>query len=76
MDAENILQEGFLKLFNNLHRFKGDMPIDGWMQKIFINTAMEHIRRKTLETTTETHQAKPFLVSRQPVWIDFMKKIF
>lgn len=51
MDAEDILQEGFVKLFNNLHRFRGEGSFDGWVRRIFVNTAIEHIRRKTLNTT-------------------------
>lgn len=50
MDAEDILQEGFVKLFNNLHRFRGDGSFDGWIRRIFVNTAIEHIRRKNLNT--------------------------
>jgi RNA polymerase sigma factor (sigma-70 family) len=51
MDAEDILQEGFVKLFNNLNRFRGDGSFDGWVRRIFVNTAIEHIRRKNLNTT-------------------------
>lgn len=51
MDAEDILQEGFVKLFNNLERFRGDGSFDGWVRRIFVNTAIEHIRRKSLNTT-------------------------
>jgi RNA polymerase sigma-70 factor (ECF subfamily) len=51
MDAEDILQEGFVKLYNNLHRFRGDGSFDGWVRRIFVNTAIEHIRRKNLNTT-------------------------
>ena len=52
MDAEDTLQEGFIKLFNNLHRFRGEGSFDGWVRRIFVNTAIEHIRRKNLNTTT------------------------
>jgi len=51
MDAEDILQEGFVKLYNNLHRFRGEGSFDGWVRRIFVNTAIEHIRRKNLTTT-------------------------
>lgn len=51
MDAEDILQDGFVKLFNNLHRFRGEGSFDGWVRRIFVNTAIEHIRRKNLSTT-------------------------
>jgi RNA polymerase sigma-70 factor (ECF subfamily) len=50
MDAEDILQEGFVKLYNNLHRFRGEGSFDGWVRRIFVNTAIEHIRKKNLNT--------------------------
>lgn len=48
MDAEDILQEGFVKLYNNLHRFRGEGSFDGWVRRIFVNTAIEHIRKRNL----------------------------
>jgi RNA polymerase sigma-70 factor (ECF subfamily) len=51
MDAEDILQEGFVKLFNNLCRFRNEGSFDGWVRRIFVNTAIEHIRRKHMVTT-------------------------
>ena len=51
MDAEDILQEGFVKFFNNLQRFRGEGSFDGWVRSIFVNTAIEHIRKKNLYTT-------------------------
>src|SRR3954468_12237324 len=50
MDAEDVLQDGFVKLFTNLHKFKGEGSFEGWMRRIFVNTAIEHLRRKKLET--------------------------
>jgi RNA polymerase sigma factor (sigma-70 family) len=51
MDAEDILQDGFVKLFNNLHRFRREGSFDGWVRRIFVNTAIEHIRRKNNNVT-------------------------
>lgn len=50
MDAEDILQDGFVKLFNNLHKFKGEGSFEGWMRRIFVNTAIQHLRSKKLAT--------------------------
>jgi RNA polymerase sigma factor (sigma-70 family) len=50
VDAEDVLQDAFVKLFNNLHRFRGEGSFDGWMRKIVVNTAIEHIRRKKANT--------------------------
>jgi RNA polymerase sigma-70 factor (ECF subfamily) len=51
MDAEDILQEGFVKLFNNLHKFRGEGSFEGWVRRIFVNTAIEQLRKKNLNTT-------------------------
>ena len=50
MDAEDILQEGFVKLFNNLHKFRGEGSFEGWVRRIFVNTAIEQLRKKNLNT--------------------------
>ncbi|MEL6864698.1 MAG: sigma-70 family RNA polymerase sigma factor [Bacteroidota bacterium] len=43
--AEDILQEGFIKVFNNLDRYRGDGSFEGWLKRIFINTAIEYYRK-------------------------------
>lgn len=43
--AEDILQEGFIKIFRNMDKFRGDGSFEGWIKKIFINTAIEHYRK-------------------------------
>src|SRR5580698_1852199 len=43
--AEDILQEGFIKVFNNISRFRGDGSFEGWIRRIMVNTAIEFIRK-------------------------------
>ena len=45
-EAEDILQEGFIKIFKKLESFRGDGSFEGWIRRIFVNTAIEHFRRK------------------------------
>ncbi len=51
MDAEDVLQESFVKLFNNLGKFRGEGSFEGWVRRIFVNTAIEQLRKKNLNTT-------------------------
>ena len=44
-DAEDILQEGFVKIFNNITAFKGEGSLMAWMRRIVINTAITHYHR-------------------------------
>ena len=45
-DAEDILQEGFIKIFKKMGSFRGEGSFEGWLRRIFVNTAIEHFRRK------------------------------
>lgn len=51
-EAEDILQEGFVKVFANIQNFKKDCPLEFWIRKIIVNTALKHLRQKTLLTVS------------------------
>ena len=44
--VQDVVQEGFLKVFNNIggYTFKGSF--EGWMRRIMVNTAIDAIRRR------------------------------
>ena len=44
--AEDILQEGFITLFSKLGSYKGDGSFEGWARRIFVTTALMHLRKK------------------------------
>lgn len=44
--AEDILQEGFIKAFRNLSKFRHEGSFEGWLRRIMVNTAIEIHRRK------------------------------
>jgi len=46
-EAEDILQEGFIKIFKKLASFRSEGSFEGWIRRIFVNTSIEHFRRKT-----------------------------
>ncbi len=39
-EAEDVLQEGFVKIFLNLSKFEGRSSLAGWMRRIMVNTAI------------------------------------
>ncbi|MFH0894947.1 MAG: sigma-70 family RNA polymerase sigma factor [Bacteroidota bacterium] len=40
MEAEDILQDGFVKVFNKLVDFRGDGSLEGWVRRIMVNSAI------------------------------------
>lgn len=43
--AEDILQEGFIKVFKYIGNFRREGSFEGWLRRIFVNTAIEHLRK-------------------------------
>ena len=46
VQAEDILQDGFITLFSKLKDFKGDGSFEGWARRIFVTTALMSLRKK------------------------------
>ena len=41
MDAEDIVQDAFIKVFDKIHQFKSEGSFEGWIRKIVVNTALK-----------------------------------
>ena len=65
-EAEDMLQEGFIKVFMKLGEFRGDGSFEGWIRRIMVNTAINYYLRlrkhfyqqdiKEIEEITEDSQ--------------------
>jgi RNA polymerase sigma-70 factor, ECF subfamily len=44
--AQDLVQEGFIKMFDNLGKYKHDGSFEGWVRRIFVNNAIDSFRRK------------------------------
>lgn len=45
-DAEDILQEGFIKVFKHIDTFKFEGSFEGWVRRIIVNTAIDFITQQ------------------------------
>ena len=45
-DAEDVLQESFIKAFQKLHQFKGDVTFGAWLKRIVINKSIDFLKSK------------------------------
>jgi len=43
-DAQDIMQEGFVKVFEKIHQFRFSGAFEGWIRKVMVNTALEKYR--------------------------------
>jgi len=50
MEAQDILHDGFIKVFSKLQDFRNDGSFEGWVRRTMINTAINFYRKKSRET--------------------------
>ena len=43
--AEDVLQDGFVKVYSKLKDFKMEGSLEGWIRRIMVNTALDQIRK-------------------------------
>ncbi len=51
--AQDVLQEGFIKVFSKIRQFKGGGSFEGWIRRIMVNTALEKLRVKNYTYSIE-----------------------
>jgi RNA polymerase sigma factor (sigma-70 family) len=45
VDAEDVLQEGFIMVFRNLYQFNFSGELGGWVRRIMVNTAINYLKK-------------------------------
>lgn len=63
-EAEDVLQEGFIIVFEKMHQFKMQGSLEGWIRKIMVNKALEHLRKnnKVFRVISIEHVKDTFVV--------------
>ncbi len=70
--AQDMLQDGFVKVFQKLDHFRGDGPLGGWIARTMVNTSLDHIRRnKPYDHSVDLTEAE-YLHKEDPKVMDNM----
>ena len=48
-DAEDIVQEGFIKIFDKIDSFDDNGSFEGWLKRVFVNMALDKIRKQKMQ---------------------------
>jgi RNA polymerase sigma-70 factor (ECF subfamily) len=62
--ARDLLQDGFVKVYSSIESYTGNGSFEGWMRKIFVNCALEYLRksdvlREAIDLDNTTELANP-----------------
>lgn len=63
-DAQDVLQDSYIKIFRNLKNFKGQSSFDTWVYRIVVNTCKDYLRKRRdnlidLEMAKEIEDREP-----------------
>jgi RNA polymerase sigma factor (sigma-70 family) len=57
--AEDMLQEGFVRVFRDINQFRGDGALGGWIRRIMVNTSLSYLRKQK-DFLRDTDDFSPF----------------
>ncbi len=57
-DAEDILQDAFIKVFDKIHQFKFEGSFEGWIRRIVVNTALKKYSLRRYEKEISGYEVK------------------
>jgi RNA polymerase sigma factor (sigma-70 family) len=44
-EAQDVMQEGFIKIFKNMKNYRGEGSLEGWIRRIMVHTAISRFRK-------------------------------
>ena len=50
-EAEDLLQEGFIKVFQKISSYKAEGSLEGWIRRVMVNTALDYLRQQKMHWT-------------------------
>jgi len=56
--AEDVVQECFIKVFDKIHTYNPENSFDGWIRRVFINLSLDFIRKKKMVFVDELFDVK------------------
>ena len=56
-EAEDVLQDAFVKIYRHIDSFRFECPLEAWLKRVVINTALKHLRtQKPWENTADVQE--------------------
>ena len=75
-EAQDILQEGFMKVYDKISQYSGEGSFEGWMRRLFVNLALDQYKsRKREQERLQTYAEEGGADTDAPsLWPDVSEK--
>ena len=77
MEAEDIMQESFLRAFKNIESYKGEVSFGAWLKKIVINRSLDYMKKRKVkfeEISRKTIEVADYQMEVKEVDLQTIKK--
>ncbi|OJU44900.1 MAG: hypothetical protein BGN96_01470 [Bacteroidales bacterium 45-6] len=51
--AQDVLQDGFLKVYERIHGFASQGSLEGWLKRVFVNTSLDYLRKQKYHVSVD-----------------------
>ncbi|MEK6451736.1 MULTISPECIES: RNA polymerase sigma factor [unclassified Myroides] len=63
-DTDDVLQETFIKIFQNIDKFKGDSKLFSWMYRIATNQALDFLKQRKNKMKVNSEELNEYLIDQ------------
>ena len=70
-EAEDMLQEAFINIFNHVNQFKSAGSFEGWLKRITVNAAIKILQRRKIKVTGITSDHDELISPDSDIFSDF-----
>ena len=77
MEAEDIMQESFLRAFKNIETYKGEVSFGAWLKKIVVNRSLDYLKKRKVkfeEISQKTNEIADYQMEFKEVDLHTIKK--
>ncbi len=77
MEAEDVMQEAFLKAFSKINTYKGEVSFGAWLKRIVVNRSLDYLKKRKVqfeEVNERTTQIADYAIKVKEVDVQMLKK--
>ncbi len=77
MEAEDVMQEAFLKAFDKINTYKGEVSFGAWLKRIVVNRSLDYLKKRKVqfeEVNERTTQIADYAIETKEVDVQILKK--
>lgn len=73
-EAEEVMQDAFIKVYKNILQYKGDAKFSSWLYKIVYNTALTRLKKKKIDqiSLADNDYEKDYGISIHEGWVELI----